>query len=83
MTHTPGPWKIDGLLIIGAESGPIARMTSGANEANGYNARLIAAAPDMLRACQAVIAYHDSNFPENREEMLRIVLATIAKATGE
>jgi hypothetical protein len=50
------------------------------------NARLIAAAPDLLRGCQAAIAYladPPSKFEVNRDEAVRIILCAIAKAEGK
>ena len=63
--HTPGPWrtrKIPGVLrLVLVESVKdkvhIAEVT-GAGFANEYNARLIAATPDMLGALKAVVAAH-------------------------
>ena len=57
-THTPGPWKVAGqgngkqeLLILGP-SGEIGCVRS-----MGWlaDARLIAAAPDLLKACKATV----------------------------
>ena len=46
------------------------------------NGRLIAAAPDLLRACRAANAYWNSKFAANRQEALRIISAAIAKTEG-
>lgn len=47
------------------------------------NARLIAAAPDLLEACQALIAYCDKNPPMGDSLWsVRQIRAAIAKATG-
>lgn len=50
------------------------------------NARLIAAAPDLLAACQEFMSlFHDSDMrPEDEcHELAATVRAAIAKATGE
>jgi hypothetical protein len=63
--HTPGPWEVDGdrdgdqLLVIQSESkGEICNVTFtlGYGHADEANARLIAAAPDLLAACEAALA---------------------------
>lgn len=78
--HTPGPWAAFQNRIQSAEGEPIADAlmvsdfdTSGEDEAN---ARLIAAAPDLLAALEVVIA-HPNNFN------FEVVRAAIAKAKGE
>lgn len=53
-------------------------MTFGAKETEA-NARLIAAAPDMLEALQAIAAVRRW---EDINEPLELVYAAIAKATG-
>lgn len=46
------------------------------------NARLIAAAPDMLEALQSVI-WAENNQPDHREDAIRHARAAIERATGE
>ena len=65
MTHTPGPWYVDGKQVRGLASGLIATVggdfyDDGRKDADGWtfsppldtaaNATLIAAAPDLLAA---------------------------------
>ena len=67
MTHTPGPWKIepdiyskDRWYISGAEPSQkfIADVWQGDNKPDGEaNARLIAAAPDLLAAMESFELY--------------------------
>ncbi len=67
--HTPGPWKAveaaynpPGWLWV--QNGPgalLADVHKNANiplDARNANARLMAAAPDLLKACKAVLAVH-------------------------
>ena len=46
------------------------------------NARLIAAAPDLLKACQAIIALLDGSQPKDIPGALMVAQSAIAKATG-
>lgn len=59
-THTPGPWAVDvmpGEVVVyeavTLENIDICKM--GGNNNDGANARLIAAAPDMLAALRAAL----------------------------
>ena len=85
--HTPGPWRVvdswndhmvesqNGEEIIW-QDGP--HNTPTINEAN---ARLIAAAPDLLDAL--VMVLDDPNALDGRPRTYEIVCAAIAKAKGE
>jgi len=92
MKHTPGPWEAwvkdgwhvsDGTDRIAdlAEFDDQCFGYDGAIELEEANARLIAAAPELLEACIAVRAF-DNNGPSWHQAMRKIDLA-IAKATGE
>ena len=57
MTHTPGPWRIEGTrdsdeFWVVKNEGPVCEIsqTFGYPDADEANARLIAAAPDLLAA---------------------------------
>lgn len=59
MTHTPGPWTVVGLSrsicgksFDGVAREIVSRVRGGSSEAADANARLIAAAPDLLAACK-------------------------------
>jgi hypothetical protein len=98
--HTKGPWHIgagNGEGSVFADTGrtrleqggttlyPICNVTRGWNEAeDAANARLIAAAPDMLEMLHEVLALLNNPDADgtdaNRVE--REILAVIAKATG-
>lgn len=85
--HTPGPWKVNGNIdwgrfCIDDEGGrPVAttEQRHGDHEfATNANARLIAAAPELLEALQAMFRTynHGSNAVLNKAR------AAITKATG-
>ena len=94
--HTPGPWKLNRTYgtLVESESG---RTIAAANccQACGYdpeisaenqaNARLIAAAPEMLFALRYVLLFVER---KEKEEggcagYVREIRAAIAKATGK
>jgi hypothetical protein len=86
--HTPGPWN-DGLhhqghLAIQSDSGRLVAFCGAISRNDGQlenlaNARLIAAAPDLLHALQMI----DSNAAESAKWIRRVARDAIAKATGE
>ena len=86
--HTPGPWSIlderRGFIVTACDDCyDVATVRNIGNRDNAANARLIAAAPNMLAALQIA----DRTFAENgllachaaRQE----IRAAIQKATGE
>ena len=66
MAHTPGPWKTQKAYYVGAEDDEQAILaidpTYGevklAEVYDRSDARLIAAAPDLLAACEALLRAH-------------------------
>jgi len=61
---TPGPWRVSGLLIKAVDHGKwfgIAKAGGSRLTIEGWkaNARLIAAAPDLLKALQALLPLWD------------------------
>jgi hypothetical protein len=90
MKHTSGPWAIrdddeDGVVsIVGGSGIVLARVRTATAEPGDENARLIAAAPDLLKALQDLIdmdvAYQRGPKVEQAVENAR---AAIARATGE
>ena len=84
--HTPGPWRplpaMDG--HIEAKCGLIAKAYRDSIDADDLpveaNARLIAAAPEMLEALEAIASPLLRDIPHDVREIAR---AVIAKATGE
>lgn len=82
--HTPGPWDVEhDTEIIAAEGQRIAEAdTRSINFVNGEataNAHLIAAAPDLLRACEWALSMMDGG---RLEEDIMHLRAAIAKARG-
>ena len=85
MSHTPGPWKVDRPYIRGAGRA-IATLESGRDEVeDAANARLIAAAPELLEALEAaylVLTPQKSRF-EKYVDAVTLARAALAKARGE
>jgi hypothetical protein len=84
MTHTAGPWTVH---TADWGAGGNARYTlSGIKEISKADARLIAAAPDLLEALQAMASsFHDVEHmgPGGHKAIAaRKARAAIAKATG-
>ena len=79
--HTPGPWKATARRVTAPETeGRLAldvQINGGNREDNKANARLIAAAPDLLVALQGVVRVADRKTDE-----FDAARAAIAKATG-
>ena len=70
--HTPGPWQVIGGNVYGDNLRALLPM-------NGADARLIAAAPDLLEALHHVMLC-EVNSMSSRQEMVRIARAAIEKA---
>lgn len=95
MKHTPGPWTASGNgvhvyknkvgLCVAVSYDPH-DMTSRSNPPVAQaNARLIAAAPEMLEILQAVqeAAAATANYIGQDGQLIKKVMAVIAKAKGE
>lgn len=85
MTHTPGPWRAvpQPGRTIGVHMYTHQVMYGDdclASLLTEPDARLIAASPDLLEACERVMSLLDGD--PNREEERHILLAAIAKAKG-
>ena len=85
MKHTPGPWNYDrsGYSLYvnsGRELVTALSMDGKRLETSEANARLIAAAPDLLDALLMVL--DDPNALDGRPRTYEYVHAAIAKATG-
>lgn len=85
--HTPGPWfsqyDDNGFYEIGSEAVSLRlAFTHGEGDTDEANARLIAAAPEMLAALEFLTHAPILNSVSTWQEARRLVDAAIAKATG-
>ncbi len=85
--HTPGPWQFDGLdKIIGDQGNAEVCQVWGAavEDQDGYaNARIIAAAPDLLEACKCALNSLDMIGATRGSPITTQLRAAIAKAEGQ
>jgi hypothetical protein len=93
--HTPGPWGISAstgqFLISQRDTGKIiANTRPRSNEQDFNNARLIAAAPELLEALEACVAYFDGNCVDVECDSIKAATiaaekarSAIAKTKGE
>lgn len=86
--HTPGPWSIHRERIIFAEDGyAIADVTTyhgKRQEQTQANARLIAAAPELLGELKRAVAMIEEARSRGSKQIVPASMrAAIAKATGE
>ena len=93
--HTPGPWRVFGRMTgkVISENGPgmveicetgdfrDAELVPFNAERWNADARLIAAAPDMLKALEEISDIEPD--PDNMDRFHEIALAAIDRATGE
>ena len=88
--HTPGPWvvwrdynviNIEHRLVAACGGSTDSRNQERAHNENIANARLIAAAPDMLEALQGLLS-SDGRFVYGTQDRIECARAAIAKATG-
>lgn len=88
--HTPGPWAVSrgvtGSLLIHGSPGVIATM-AGAGTQDHTDARLIAAAPELLEALLALDAFLSDpsvgpTTPDTARRLGNMARAAIAKASG-
>ena len=88
MPHTPGPWNTiweSGTHIIDANAGKtdIAHVINRGNpDTTEANARLIAAAPELLEALQMVNAFYSEGVDEE-DPTERSVMAAVRAAIGK
>lgn len=78
--HTPGPWIKEGGTVCKANTLQTICKTSGKDEATqSANARLIASAPDMLDALQAIV----DAFGDQDSILIDQCKAALGKAIGK
>lgn len=92
--HTPGPWRVypvmwpddevtfDSFRILGADNVSPAIVFGGVEEAP-YNARLIAAAPELLEALRDLVDAVGTNPDEWLKQPMAYARRAIAKAEGK
>lgn len=89
--HTPGPWTVKLTGMRGSFHIPEAQKheakAADVDDVDGYtvssaNARLIAAAPELLEALRYVMEDEINGIPRASSSCRRVVAAAIAKATG-
>jgi hypothetical protein len=84
MKHTPGPWEIDSILgdtVIANGENVIAFLPL-ATQNREANVRLIAAAPELLDACKAVLSALESHQAYDKD-MRPVLRAAIRKTEIE
>lgn len=98
--HTPGPWRvtsggIDAMINEGAQTvgrdimaGPVANPICVAADVREEDARLISAAPDLLKALKRYLSHVHERKPGDRTlscpcEMCEAARAAMAKAVGK
>ncbi len=78
MEHTPGPWKVgrdhDGSLKVG--SGLDVAYVLGQGSGAEANARLIAAAPELLEALERVAKDADESLMQHPDDLPAILAVT-------
>ena len=80
--HTPGPWHIANGVQIRSNRDQIAKIWMMRDGEGRENARLIAAAPDLLEALIELAACGAEAWGEDRP-CVKWAHAAIARATGE
>lgn len=98
MSHTPGPWKNLGhyehidketgmgfrFALVGPEPSAVAWVADDEGDGEGSaNVALIAAAPDLLAALQALLFACRDGAVLPRDAAYHQAMAAIAKATGK
>ena len=81
--HTPGPWTVDNQYIHGPDG--IRFLAVAGDGAGQANARLIAAAPELIEALEAVLPdleHYVATHGPGPDKRLAIARAAIAKARG-
>jgi hypothetical protein len=87
--HSPGPWMLRGLSVFGAnESGLAVAVVNRHKPQAVADAALIAAAPDLLAALEALLAKHDdrdgaSDLWPSEAAAARLAIAQATRSGGE
>ena len=88
MSHTPGPWRVEpctngGMILIRADGKHGAHPQTHLQIVPEADARLIAAAPDLLEACKALIRSIDGVESSITTSGIQQIRTAIAKAEGK
>ena len=97
MTHTPGPWElldgrniktVNGIFYLAYGCDEHSKKPFFFSKENGWseldaNAKLTAAAPKLLEACQTYVAIYGHRKEHLGGNAMKLAIAAIAKATGE
>ena len=89
--HTPGPWQVSPYNNITSRNGTVAKteqMPGNYDSEREANARLIAAAPDLLTALSGFVQlYQEGQLTlegdDGKDPLVSKAIAAIAKAKGE
>lgn len=93
MSHTPGPWTVQGQAVLSDRPYPEWKQIAGVRIGNAdnwsdpegeSNARLIAAAPELLAALKELVHYDEGSSEQGSYgyEVLQLCKNAIAKAEG-
>lgn len=88
MKHTPGPWNVSNVLsdriqIGNPLAGEIANIDTNYNNNHKADARLIAAAPELLEAAKTLLSKYPIYTQSQAEfDAIKVLEAAIAKAEG-
>jgi len=90
MTHTPGPWTLATahdarVILVNDRNGNAVGELVYSDTRNPADARLIAAAPDLLAALRTMMREYEClryEQPERWPEAAKAARAAIARATG-
>lgn len=84
--HTPGPWQFDGYGVFNQNNEPIAQIVGARSSViHSANARLIAAAPELLEAAEwardvLLVGYQVLGISPDNSGAYQELLDAIAKA---
>lgn len=81
VTHSPGPWTVaTSGVSVDAGAIRIRQEAGGSRDERAANAKLIAAAPALLDACQAALEHVEGAFFESHPELVEQLRYAVWKA---
>ena len=83
MKHTPGPWTVSDGIVRSEYGKALANVCMAGNGETVPNARLIAAAPELLEACAAAKLFLEPDLVEPGRTVFWKLVDALAKARGE